>query len=85
MPRHILIKLTMTKYKEKLWKATNNLKGIVISFSSDFSAETLQARREWHDIFKLIKEGNLQSGYSTQQGSYSDSMEKSKALQTRKS
>ena len=22
---------------------------------SDFSAETLQARREWHDIFKVLK------------------------------
>ena len=26
----------------------------------DFSAETLQARREWHDIFKVMKGKNLQ-------------------------
>ena len=27
---------------------------------ADFSAETLQARREWQDIFKLVKGKNLQ-------------------------
>ena len=24
--------------------------------SADFSAETLQARKEWHDLFKVMKE-----------------------------
>ena len=28
--------------------------------SADFSAETLQARREWHDIFKVMKGKKLQ-------------------------
>ena len=28
--------------------------------SADFSAGTLQARREWHDIFKVMKGKNLQ-------------------------
>ena len=27
---------------------------------ADFSTETLQARREWHDIFKVMKGKNLQ-------------------------
>ena len=36
-------------------------KGIPISLSADFSAETLQARREWQDILKVMKEKNLQS------------------------
>ena len=27
---------------------------------ADLSAETLQARREWQDIFKVLKEKNLQ-------------------------
>ena len=31
-----------------------------IRLSADFSTETLQARREWHDIFKVMKEKNLQ-------------------------
>ena len=28
--------------------------------TADLSAETLQARREWQDIFKVLKEKNLQ-------------------------
>ena len=35
-------------------------KGIPIMISADFSAETLQASREWHDIFKVMKGKNLQ-------------------------
>jgi len=29
-------------------------------FHADLSTETLQARREWHGIFKALKEKNLQ-------------------------
>ena len=35
-------------------------RGIPIRLSADFSAETLQARREWQDILKVMKEKNLQ-------------------------
>ena len=35
-------------------------KGTPIKLSADFSAETLQARNAWHDIFKVIKGKNLQ-------------------------
>ena len=35
-------------------------KGFPIILSVDFSAETLQAGREWHDIFKVMKGKNLQ-------------------------
>ena len=64
-PRHILIKLTKIKFKEKILKAAKEkqkitYKGIPISLSADFSAEILQARREWQDICKGIKEKNLQ-------------------------
>ena len=31
-----------------------------IKLSADFSTETLQARREWHDIFKVMNRKNLQ-------------------------
>ena len=34
-------------------------KGIPIRLSADFSAETMQARREWQDIFKVMKGKNL--------------------------
>ena len=34
--------------------------GTPIRLSADFSAETLQVRREWHDIFKVMKWKSLQ-------------------------
>ena len=60
MPRHILTKLTKTKYKEKILKAVREkqqvtYKGNPISLTADLSAETLQARREWQYIFKALK------------------------------
>ena len=35
-------------------------KGIPIRLTTDISAETLQARRVWQDIFKVMKGKNLQ-------------------------
>ena len=35
-------------------------KGNPICLIANLSAETLQARREWQDIFKVLKEKNLQ-------------------------
>ena len=35
-------------------------KGIAIRITADLSIETLQARREWQDILKVMKEKNLQ-------------------------
>ena len=35
-------------------------KGIPIRIPADLSIETLQARREWQDILKMMKEKNLQ-------------------------
>ena len=34
--------------------------GKSLSLTVDLSAETLQARREWQDIFKVLKGKNLQ-------------------------
>ena len=58
-------------------------RGTLVMLSPSFSAETLQARRKWHNILKVMKRKNNQE-YSTQQGSHSDLTEKSKALQTSK-
>ena len=60
--RHILIKLSKIKYKEKILKATREkqqitYEGIPIRLTADLSAETLQARREWQDILKAMKIG----------------------------
>ena len=35
-------------------------KGNPIRLTADLSTETLQAKREWQDIFKVLKEKNLQ-------------------------
>ena len=64
-PRHILIKLSKIKYTEKILKGAREkqqitYKGIPIRLTADLSAETLQARREWQDIFKVMKGKNLQ-------------------------
>ena len=64
-PRHILIKLTKIKRKEQILKAVREKqqiihKGIPIGITADFSIETLQARRQWQDILKVMKENNLQ-------------------------
>ena len=64
LPRHSN-KLTKIKEKEKLLKATREkqqimYKGTPKRLSADFSAENLQARREWHNIFKVMKEKKLQ-------------------------
>ena len=90
MPTHILIKPSKIKYKEKILKAAREkqqitYKGIPIKLIADISAETVQARREWLDIFKVLKGKNLNQDYSTQQGSHSDSTQKLKLLQTSKS
>ena len=35
-------------------------KGTIIRLSVDFSAETLQSRKKWHDILNVMKGKNLQ-------------------------
>ena len=65
MPRHILIKLTKTKHKERLLKAAREKQQVTykanpMHLTADLSAETLQARMKWQDIFKVLKGKNLQ-------------------------
>ena len=64
-PRHILIKLAKIKYKEKILKVAREkqqitYKGLPIMLTADLLAETLQARREWQDTFKVRKGKKLQ-------------------------
>ena len=62
-PRCISIKLTKIKHKEQILKAAREKqithKGIPIRITADLSIETLQARKEWQDILKVMKEKNL--------------------------
>ena len=85
--------IIFTKIEDKILKATgekqpNTYKGIPIRLSADFPAETLWDRRKCLDTFRVMKgkkKRNYSQEYSTQQGSHSQSVEKSKALKTGKS
>nr|KAF6303992.1 hypothetical protein mMyoMyo1_008971 [Myotis myotis] len=64
-PRHIIIKMPRAKDKERILKAARErqsvtYKGVPIRLSADFSTETMQARREWQEIFKVMNAKNLQ-------------------------
>ena len=89
MPRHILIKLTKIKHKERILKASREkqqvtYKGNPICLTADLSAEILQARREWQDIFEVLKGKVYNQDYCTWQGSHSKLMDKQKAFQMSK-
>uniref|UniRef100_A0A9L0SJZ8 L1 transposable element RRM domain-containing protein n=1 Tax=Equus caballus TaxID=9796 RepID=A0A9L0SJZ8_HORSE len=62
--RHIVVKRAKLNDKERILRAARKEKiiyeGTPIRLSADFSAETLQARREWDEIFKILKDKNLQ-------------------------
>ena len=65
MPRHILIKLTKTKHKERILKTAREnqqvtYKGNRICLIAVLSGEILHARREMQNIFKGLKGENLQ-------------------------
>ena len=60
LPRHIIIKLPKIKDKDRILKAsrekeTISYKGVPIRLSTDFSKETLQGRRGWQEVFKVMK------------------------------
>ena len=61
-PRHFLIK--MPKVKDRVLKGarekeTDTYKGVPIRLSAGFSKETLQVRRYWQKVFKVMKSQNL--------------------------
>ena len=65
-PRHIIIKMTRVKDKVRILKATKEKQiitymGVPIKliFSADFSKETLQAKRDWQDVFKAMESKDL--------------------------
>ena len=50
----------MAKVKAGILKTAREKQGISIRLSAGFSTETLQARREWQDTFKVLKGKYLQ-------------------------
>ena len=62
--RHIIIKLPKIKDKERILKAerekeTVTYKEVPIRLSADLSKETLQSRRGWKEVFKVMKGKDL--------------------------
>ena len=65
IPRHIINKMPKVEDKEKILKAarekeTVTYNGVPINLAADFSKETLQARRCWKEVFKVMKSKDLQ-------------------------
>ena len=63
-PRHIIIILAKIKQKERNLEAargkdTVTYKGLPIRLSADFSKEILQARRDWKEVFQVMKGKDL--------------------------
>ena len=63
-PRHVIITLPKIKEMDRILKAarekeTVTYKGVPVRLSADFSKETLQARRGWKEVFKVMKGKDL--------------------------
>ena len=63
-PRHIIIEMSKIKDNERILEVAreNQLvahKPAAITMSADFSTEILQARRDWQEIFKVMKSKEL--------------------------
>ena len=59
-PRHIIIPFPKMKQKERILEAarekdTVTYKGVPIRLSADFSKEIFQARRDWQEVFQVMK------------------------------
>ena len=64
--RQIIIKMANFQDKERILKSAREkkevtYKGAPIRLATDFSMETLQARREWQKIFQVMRNRRLQS------------------------
>ena len=67
--KYIIIKLPKIEDKERILKAAGEkervtYKGVPTRLSADFSKETFQARRDWQEVFKVMKS---KEDYSIQQ------------------
>ena len=63
--RHIIIEIAKLQDKERILKAAREkqevmYKGSPIRLATEFSMETLQARREWQEIFQVMRTRSLQ-------------------------
>ena len=71
-PGYITSKMPKVKDKERILKAAREKKllpymGVSIRLSADFLKEILQARRDWQEIFKIMKGRTYSQDCSTLQ------------------
>ena len=64
-PKHIIIKMPKVKDKERILKVAKEkqlviYRGAPVRLSAHSTQENLQARRNWQDIFKVMKSKDLQ-------------------------
>ena len=64
-PRHIIIRLSKVKVKEKNVKGSqrersSQLQRETIRLTAELSVETLQTRKDWRQIFNILKEKKFQ-------------------------
>lgn len=64
-PRHIVATLSSVTHKEQILKCAREKRQItyrdkLIRLTPGFSLQTLQARRQWHDIFQVLKDKQCQ-------------------------
>ena len=79
--RHIIIKIAKIKDKESPLNGVREkqlvtYEGIHIKLFSNFTAKTLQDRKEWTKSAKLMTGKTYNQGCSTQEGSHSDLKER---------
>ena len=89
-PRHILIKLTKTKHKERLLKAAREKQQVPYKenpmyLTAIFQQKLCRPEGNGRVYIKYSKGKIYNQDYCTWQGSHSKLMEKSKAFQTSKS
>ena len=63
--RHVIIKMAKFQDKERILEEAKKkqevpYRGAAIRLATDFSMETLQARREWQKIFQVLRTRGLQ-------------------------
>ena len=74
-PKCIIIKMPKVKDKERILKAAREkqivtYKGVPIRLLAAFSKESLQARRNWQEVFKLMKSKDLLLSLCCVEGAY---------------
>ena len=86
-PRHIIIKMQKVKDKERILNLVEKSRDLPtrspIRLSADFSKDTVQARMDWQEVFKVMKTRTYNLAYSIQQSYHLEWKGGESAFQTR--